>query len=122
MVGIGEGVRHFSGRGGGGASGGGGGGIGSFSEGGEIGSNTGTLFCCDGGVGQAGGDLHRCLSPLVELALLLRRRGSVSPNEPGVEGVLFAGDELEGGGVGMMWCPVIRSMEGGVLLIGSETR
>ena len=48
--------------------------------------------------------------------------GVVSPNEPGVEGVLFAGDELEGGGVGMMWCPVIRSMDGGVLLIGSETR
>ena len=45
MFGIGEGVLHFSGSGGGGASGGGGGGKGSFSEGGEIGSNTGTLFC-----------------------------------------------------------------------------
>ena len=117
MLGTGDGVRHFSGRGGGGGpSGGGGGGMGrwGFSEGGEMGSKTGTLFCWVKGVGQPRGDLFRCLSP-VELALLFRLRGSVSANEPGVEGVLFTGDELEGGGVGITWWPAIRSIVGGVL-------
>jgi hypothetical protein len=109
--------------GGGGPSGGGGGGRGSFSDGGEIGSNTGTLFCWVNGVGQLKGDLFRCLSPLVEPALLFRLRGSARAKEPGVEGVLlFTGDELEGGGVGITWWPAIRSIEGGVLWTGSDPR
>lgn len=103
MFGSGDGVLHFSGGGGGGPSGGGGGGRGSFSTGGEIGSNTGALVCCVKGVGHVKGDLLRCFSPLTDPVLLFLLRGSVSPNEPGVDGVLFAGDweEFDGGGVGI---------------------
>ena len=54
--------------------------------------------------------------------LLLRLLGSANPNPPGVDGVLFAGDELDGGGVGITWWPVTRSTDGGVLLIGSDVR
>ena len=113
------------GSGGGGASGGGGGGSLTRSHGGEIGSNTGIFWAVFVGFncGQAG-ELLRSFSVVAELVLSPLVRGSISPMEPGVEGVLLAGDcdETDGGGVGKTWWinAGILSTDGGVWVISGS--